>query len=268
MSLEVFQYNQAQVRIVKDDQGEPWWVAKDVCEYFGDSDHKRSVARLDGEDKTLVEVVDSLGRPQQAVAVNESGLYALLFGFQPDKSRKDGGAQTDPHVATRLEKIRDFKRWITHEVLPSIRKHGLYATPATVEAMLNDPDVMIQALTALKEERIKRAALEEERKALLPKAEFFDQIADSKDAVDMGRAAKVLNCGIGRNRLFALLRDKGVLMDNNMPYQWALDKGYFRVIEQKWTKPDGSTHVSFRTLVYQRGLAYLRRLVQGARKAA
>ena len=94
-----------------------------------------------------------------------------------------------------------------------------------------------------------------------PKAEFFDAVADSKDAIDIGSTAKVLNMGIGRNRLFELLRNEGVLMANNQPYQAYIDRGYFRTIEQKYTKPDGSTHIYIKTLVYQRGLDYIRQLV-------
>jgi len=94
-----------------------------------------------------------------------------------------------------------------------------------------------------------------------PKAEFFDAVADSKDAIDIGSTAKVLNMGIGRNRLFELLRNEGVLMHNNQPYQSFIDRGYFRTIEQKYTKPDGSTHIYIKTLVYQRGLDYIRKIV-------
>ena len=95
---------------------------------------------------------------------------------------------------------------------------------------------------------------------LTPKAEFFDAVTDSTDAIDIGSAAKVLNMGIGRNKLFLYLRRKGVLMGNNQPYQEYIDRGYFRVIEQKYTKPDGSTHINIKTVVYQKGLDYIRKL--------
>ena len=95
---------------------------------------------------------------------------------------------------------------------------------------------------------------------LTPKAEFFDAVTDSTDAIDIGSAAKVLNMGIGRNKLFAFLRYKGVLMPTNQPYQMYIDAGYFRVIEQKYTKPDSSVHINIKTVVYQKGLEYIRRL--------
>ena len=101
---------------------------------------------------------------------------------------------------------------------------------------------------------------EEQIAELKPQAEFFDDIADSKDAIDIGSAAKVLNNGMGRNDLFKFLRKKHVLMYNNQPYQEFIDKNYFRVIEQKYTKSDGSTAVNIKTLVYQKGLDYIRRL--------
>lgn len=94
-----------------------------------------------------------------------------------------------------------------------------------------------------------------------PKIEFFDQVTNSKDAIDIGSAAKVLHYGGGRNKLFAFLRGKGILMGNNQPYQEYIDRGYFRTIEQKYTKPDGSTHINIKTVVYQKGLNYIKRIL-------
>lgn len=92
-----------------------------------------------------------------------------------------------------------------------------------------------------------------------PKADFFDAVTDSKDAVDIGTVAKVLNMGIGRTRLFQFLREEKVLMQDNRPYQHFVDEGYFRVIESTWNKSDGSTHVNYKTVVYQKGVAYIRK---------
>lgn len=95
-----------------------------------------------------------------------------------------------------------------------------------------------------------------------PKVEFFDAVADSKDAIDLGTAAKVLKInGIGRNNLFEILRNKSVLMANNQPFQRYVDNGYFRVIEQKFSKPDGSTNINIKTLVYQKGLDFIRKML-------
>ena len=122
-----FDFNGASVRVVMLD-GEPWFVAKDVCRYFGDSDHKRSISRLDNDEISLIEVKDALGRMQNTTVINESGLYHLLFNFQPQQARcKDGGARITSHIEERQAKIKSFKRWVTHDVLPSIRKTGVYA---------------------------------------------------------------------------------------------------------------------------------------------
>lgn len=97
---------------------------------------------------------------------------------------------------------------------------------------------------------------------LAPKAEFFDQVTNSKDAIDMKEAAKVLNIrGFGRNNLFQFLRDEKIFMDNNTPYQTYIDRGYFRVIETKWVIPEGETRINLKTVVYQRGLDFIRKTI-------
>ena len=96
-----------------------------------------------------------------------------------------------------------------------------------------------------------------------PKVDFYEAVTGSKDTIDIGTVAKVLNVkGFGRNNLFEFLRDKGVLISNNQPKQTYCDRGYFRVIESKFTKPDGSTHVNTKTVVYQKGLDYIRKLLE------
>jgi len=97
-----------------------------------------------------------------------------------------------------------------------------------------------------------------------PKEEFFDTVTESKDAVDIGTLSKVIG-GIGRNTLFQLLRDKEVLMTNNIPYQTFIDRGWFRVIEQKYTKSDGTTCINFKTLVYQKGVNKIIHLIKEAK---
>ena len=115
----------------------------------------------------------------------------------------------------------------------------------------------------------KQAEQIEQQKELIsiqaPKVDFYEAVTGSKDTIDIGAVAKVLNIdGYGRTRLFSFLRNKGILRANNEPYQTYCDRGYFRVIESKFSKPDGSTHVSLKTVVYQKGLDYIRKLVVGA----
>jgi anti-repressor protein len=98
----------------------------------------------------------------------------------------------------------------------------------------------------------------EEIKQLEPKAEFYDAVTGSNDTIDIGKVAKVLNMGIGRNKLFEFLRESKILQNNNMPYQNMIDRGYFRVIESKYNKSDGSTHISLKTVVYQKGIDYIK----------
>ena len=117
------------------------------------------------------------------------------------------------------------------------------------------------AARAWADECEKKMLAELKVKELEPKAEFFDAVTGSSDAVDIGTVAKVLNMGIGRNLLFDVLREEGVLMGNNQPFQRYVDAGYFRLIEQKYNKPDGSTHISIKTVVYQKGVEFIRRLL-------
>jgi anti-repressor protein len=129
-----------------------------------------------------------------------------------------------------------------------------------VEKAWNSPEMVMAR--SLKFAAKQLESYQKEIALLKPKAEFFDQVADSKTAIEIGEAAKVLNMGIGRNKLFQFLREQGILMNNNQPYQQYIDRGYFRVIEQKYTKPDGTMHINIKTLVYQRGLDYIRKLLK------
>lgn len=230
---QVFQYEGRQVRtLIINDQ--PWFVAKDVCEILEISNTGDALSRLDGDEKNTIALTDGTpGNPNMAI-VNEPGLYSLILG-------------------SRKPEARAFKRWVTHEVLPQIRKTGSYSlVPRTFAEALR--------LAADQAEQI-----EQQQKQLIeakPKVEFYDHVTGSKDAIEIGKVAKVLAIpGIGRNNLFAILRDKGVLMSGNVPKQEHIDHGRFRVIEQKWTTPEGETRISIKTLVYQKGVDYIRRLL-------
>lgn len=254
--LEVFQNEQfGTIRTIVRD-GNPWFVAKDVCQVFGDKNHNRSVGRIDDEDKQMVMLTDTLGREQTATAVNESGLYALLFAMQPQKANLDGVSDAYPiGIQQRIEKLRTFKRWITHDVVPTIRRHGVYATPAVIDQMLADPDFAIRTLTALKEERAQREALESQIKADEPYTDFAKSIANSSDSIHIGDFAKlVCNSGIniGRTRLFRWLRERQYLMNDNKPYQRYVDQGLFKVKESCIHTVCGNM-IKFTTLVTGKG---------------
>ena len=105
-----------------------------------------------------------------------------------------------------------------------------------------------------------------ENNQLKPKAEFFDAVTESKDCIDMGNVAKLLNKKIGRNKLFQFLRDKKVLMRDNTPYQNYIDRSYFRVIESKFNKPDGTVHINLKTLVTQKGVNFLNKIIDNRKE--
>jgi len=174
--------------------------------------------------------------------ISEAGLYKLAF-------------------TSRKEEAEKFTDWVATEVIPSIRQHGAYMTPETIEKVLADPDTIIQLATRLKAHQAELAAQDSYIKTLEPKAEFFDAVAGSRDAISIGDAAKVLDMGVGQNKLFDVLRREQILKDNNVPYQEYIDRGYFRVIEQKFVVK-GETRISIKTLVSQRGLDYIRKMLQ------
>ena len=142
--------------------GELWFMGKDVCKIFGDSNHNRSLGRVDDEDKKMVELTDSLGRKQTATAVNESGLYALLLTMQPQKAHHESAPNEYPiEIQRRIEKLHRFKRWVTADVLPSIRKHGAYLTNDVMDTVKSDPRELARLLLALADEQDIRQKIDE-----------------------------------------------------------------------------------------------------------
>lgn len=137
-----------------------------------------------------------------------------------------------------------------------------------LEKAWNTPEqVMARALNiahkTIEKMKSQNALLIEDNQRMKPKEEFFDAVTDSKDAIEIGKVAKVLDYpGVGRNKLFEILRDKGVLMKDNIPYQKYIDNGCFRTIEQRYTVPDGETRISIKTLVYQKGVDYIRKVLE------
>lgn len=210
--------------------GEPWFVAVDVCKALEIQNHKDAIGRLDEDEKTGVDLTDPHGRVQNTNCVNEPGLYALVLG-------------------SRKPEAKAFKRWITHEVIPTIRKHGAYMTPEKVEEILLNPDTIIKLATDLKEERERTAALNAKIKADKPYTEFGAAIAANSDAILVRDFAKLLhNDGIkmGEKRLYKWLRENGFLMQTapTKPYQKYVDMGWFRVDERSISTVQGQMIVS------------------------
>ena len=200
--------------------------------------------------------MDTPGGKQNLTIINETGLYDLLFALQPQKAR----GVSDAYVDERIEQLKTFKRWITHEVIPTIRKHGMYATPDTVEKILEDPDTIIKILQEMKEERAKRVKAEEKIALDAPKVLFADCVSQSDTDILVGELAKLLKqngMDIGQNRLYERLRNEGYVMKGStIPTQRAMELGLFRVIERSIVQPNGTTRITQTTKVTGKGQQY------------
>ena len=245
-NLQVFNNPEfGEVRTIKRD-GEPWFVGKDVAAALGYAKERNAISsHVDDEDKKDAPIQGPLGGPQTMTIINESGLYSLV-------------------LSSKLPTAKAFKRWITSEVIPSIRKHGAYITPDTLEQMIADPDTTIRLLTTLKEERQKRMQLENEAKANRPTVLFADAVATAHNSVLIGELAKLIKqngVDMGQNRLFEWMRQNGYLItrkgtDYNMPTQQSMEIGLMEIKETTITNPDGSIRVNKTPKITGKGQQY------------
>jgi len=204
-----------------------------------------------------IDIAKALGykKPNDAISRHCRGAVKHGVGVVTGK-RKDG---TDATQNVEMSLIPEGDIFRLAEVLPCIRKTGMYAT----EELLDNPDLLIAAAVKLKEERAARLEAENKVKLLEPKGQFYDDVAGSKGSVEMGHVAKVLGIrGMGRNNLFSLLRDKKIFDRNNIPYQQYVDLGYFRVLEQKYSVPNGETKINIKTMVFQKGIDFIRKNIK------
>lgn len=222
---------------------EPWFVGKDVAVILGYSNPQKAIRdHIDEDDRTVNESFTVNGT---AIAlINESGLYSLV-------------------LSSKLPTAKKFKRWVTSEVLPSIRKHGAYMTPETLEKMVLTPDFGIRLLTELKAEQDKRKALEATVEEQKPHVLFSNAVSASKTTILIGALAKLLKqngINIGQNRLFEWLRQNGFLVkrgDNrNMPTQRAMEMGLFEVKESCHLNSNGCNVITKTTVVTGKGQCY------------
>lgn len=231
-NLQVFNFNDQEIRTVLI-HDVPYFVGKDVANILGYINPRDALSKhVDEEDKGVAKC-DTLRGIQELTVINESGLYCLV-------------------LSSKLPTAKKFKRWVTSEVLPSIRKTGGYEIPKTrAEALRLAADLEEQNAKLLLENNVMK-----------PKAEFYDCVADSKTAIPIEAVAKTLGIHkIGRNNLFKILRDKKILQENNLPYQEYIDRGYFRVVETKYTRASGETCIYIKSLVYQKGVDYIRKII-------
>lgn len=215
MSYKTFSNNEfGKIRVLEKDN-EHWFIGKDVAEALKYNEPSKAVVRhTDEDDRMKYPIIDNLGRKQESWIINESALYSLILGSQLESSKK-------------------FKKWVTGEVLPSIRKHGAYMTEDTIEKALTSPDFLIQLATKLKEEQEKSKELEDK---LEKNSKMLNQIAQSKNSLLVREVAKVISnqhsIQIGEKQLYKKLREWGwVFQKSTEAKQEALRHGYLEVRE-------------------------------------
>ena len=243
--IRKFDFRGAALRTLTDESGEPWFVAKDVCDVLGYTNASKAISdHVDSEDKLNNESLSSLGQ-RGGWLVNESGLYSLV-------------------LSSKLPTAKEFKRWVTHEVLPQIRRTGGYipTSEADDDMTILAKAVMIGQRTMEQQQR-KIAEQQTRIVELEPKARFADAVAASDDTCLIGELAKMLlqnGIPVGQNRLFRLLRAEGYLgksgSNRNMPTQRAMELGLFRIKETTVTHADGHTTVSRTPKVTGKGQRY------------
>ena len=243
--IEIFkneEFGEIRTLLIND---EPWFVGKDVTEILGYSNPSKALSdHVDEEDKLNNKSLSSLGQ-RGGWIINESGLYSLI-------------------LSSKLPTAKKFKKWVTSEVLPSIRKHGVYMTNETLEEALTSPDFLIKLATELKKEKEQRQALEKEQKKNAPKVLFADAVSGSNTSILIGDFAKILKQNgvkIGQNKLFSWLRENNYLIKRrgssyNMPTQKSMDVGLFEIKENTITKSDGDTLITMTAKLTGKGQTY------------
>lgn len=229
--------------------GKPYFVGKDVAEILGYSNTRKALLdHVDEEDKTDgVTIRDSIGREQAPVLINESGLYSLI-------------------LSSKMPNARRFKRWVTSEILPTIRKHGVYAT----DELIANPDLAIAAFTALKEEREKNRLLEQTTAVqkqqiaeMKPKASYYDVVLNCKDLISTSTVAKDYGkSAIWMNRY---LHEKGVQFKQGeiwLLYQKYAEKGYTNTKTHSYSANDGTIHTKPHTYWTQKGRLFVYELLK------
>nr|DAP49404.1 MAG TPA: repressor domain protein [Caudoviricetes sp.] len=223
--------------------GAPWFVGKDVADILGYSNTRDALAKhVDGEDKSDVAIRDAIGRDQSTTVINESGLYSLV-------------------LSSKLPAAKAFKRWVTSEVLPTIRRHGLYA----IDDIIADPDLGIRALLALKAEREARKALEVENKVkdqqiaeLKPKASYYDLILQCSGLLSVTEIAK--DYGLSAKALNKMLHDLGVQFNQSgvwFLYSKYQSYGYTQTKTQNYNRPGGTQGARTHMYWTQKGRLFL-----------
>ncbi|HFF0613951.1 TPA: phage antirepressor [Staphylococcus aureus] len=247
-ALQTFNFEELPVRTLEVD-GEPYFIGKDVADILGYANGRDALSKhVDEDDKKVLTSRNTTleNLPNRGLtAVNESGLYSLIF-------------------SSKLESAKRFKRWVTSDVLPAIRKHGIYATDNVIEQTLKDPDYIITVLTEYKKEKEQNLLLQQQVEVNKPKVLFADSVAGSDNSILVGELAKILKqngVDIGQNRLFKWLRNNGYLIKKsgesyNLPTQKSMDLKILDIKKRIINNPDGSSKVSRTPKVTGKGQQY------------
>ncbi|PEW74046.1 phage antirepressor Ant [Bacillus thuringiensis] len=239
--LQVFNNEEfGQVRTVV--QGEEvWFIAKDVCDVLEIRNSRQAMARLDEDEKAGVTINDG-SQNRTLSSVNESGLYSLI-------------------LTSRKPQAKAFKKWVTSEVLPSIRKHGAYMTDQVLEQAVTNPDFAIGLLTKLKEEKEKLAAAQQQIVQQQPLVVFAEACMQSNESLKVSEVAKMAakhNVKIGQRQLFAKLREWNLMFKRSTePTQLGVEKEYFEIAQGVKQKPSGDPFTWTTTYVTPKGQAYI-----------
>ena len=236
--MEIFKYEEQELR-TQIINNEIWFVGKDVAKILGYKDTSDALKRhIDEDDKGGCEI-PTPGGIQNMIVINESGLYSLV-------------------LSSKLESAKKFKKWVTSEVLPTIRKHGAYMTPEVIEKTLTNPDFIIGLATELKKAQTRNVFLENEVKILQPKAKYTDEVLNSPNVVAITQIAK--DYGMSAVKMNKLLNDLGI--QYKLRNQWLLvqkysDKGYVKSKTQEYFDTMGNIHTAMTTYWTQRGRLFI-----------
>lgn len=246
--LSTFNFNMFPCRVI-DINNEPWFVAKDIADILEYSETAMMTRRLDDDEKGKIKSAETAGLTSvgnnDVTIINESGLYNAILGSNKPEAKV-------------------FKKWITAEVLPSIRKHGAYATPATLENMINNPDFAIGLFRELKKEQDARKLLEAKAEENRPRLVFAESIEVSQTSILVGEMAKLIKqstgADIGQNRFFDFLRENGYVHcggeQRNLPTQRSIDSGWMEIKEGSRFDNNGVSFITRTPKITGKGQVY------------
>jgi len=250
--LQIFTDSQfGDIRVSTNENGEPLFCLPDLCRVLSIGNPSDVKKRLDEDALDSIEVIDSLGRTQNVTFVTEPGMYLTI-------------------LQSRSPEAKPFQKYVTSEVLPAIRKHGMFATESVIERAISDPDSFIRILTELRNERIAKQQLEQDNQiqqlqieAQAGKVLFANAVSASVTTISVGSLAKLIcqnGIDIGRNRLFTWMRETGYLnsvgKSYNLPSQKSMDMELLEVKEGIGIKPDGTSYIQLTPMVTGKGQQY------------